>query len=239
MANRWQELWNNRQTHLDSIDMNDKQQVILELKRMVGWDHFGKDSDVVFEEFQKEYEYIKQNLELPVTGNVFEVGCGSGSNLYFFSRDGYKVGGSDYAENMLAVVDRVIGVDNLLECVCDDAADLNTDIKYDAVFAAAVFQYFNDIDYAEKVLNRMVAKSNKSVGIIRMFKAETKDEYIKYRRETTPNYDELYKDLPKLFLSEEFFRNFAAKNNLRVKFDHLHIKDFWNDPYIFDCFLYK
>lgn len=68
-------------------------------------------------------------------------GCGSGANLYFFKRDGFKVGGSDYAENLL--------------------------------------------------------------------NAETKDEYLAYRRAHTK------------------------------KFDKHHMEGFWNEPFNFDCFLYR
>ena len=68
---------------------------------------------------------------------------------------------------------------------------------------------------------------------------ETKEEYFNYRRKHTPNYDELYKDLPKLFYAKDFFIEYAKKNNLEVKFDKHHIEGFWNEPFNFDCFMYK
>ena len=114
-----------------------------------------------------------------------------------------------------------------------------TEIKYDAVFAGGVFYYFTDLSYAEKVLDRMVAKSKYSVGILRNLDAATQDEYLSYRRANTKNYDELYKNLPKLFIAKDFFREYAAKNNLTVKFDKHHMENFWNEPFNFDCFLYK
>ena len=85
----------------------------------------------------------------------------------------------------------------------------------------------------------MVAKSKYSVGILRILNAVTKDDYFKYRREHTKNYDELYKNLPKLFISKEFLREYAAKNNLQVTFPKHHIEGFWNEPFNFDCFMYK
>lgn len=172
-------------------------------------------------------------------GAVFEVGCGSGANLYFFKKDGFKVGGSDYAENLLSVTKKVIGAENLIECIAGEASDLPTDKKYDAVFAAAVFYYFSDLNYVEKVLDIMVAKAKRSVGLTRMLNAETKEDYLKYRREHTKNYDELYKNLPKLFISKDFFREYAARNNLEIKFPKHHIEGFWNEPFNFDCFMYK
>ena len=243
MENHWQELWNGRKINFDELSSEDEQRLVLELKRIVGWDFHGKKSSVSFDEFKKEYGYIKSNLGFnnAVGGglSVFEVGCGSGSNLYFFKRDGFAVGGSDYAENLLNVAKQVIGAENLVECLAGEAADLPTEIKYDAVFSSGVFPYFTDLNYAEKVLNRMVAKAKHSVGILRMLNAETKDEYLAYRRANTKNYDELYKDLPKLFLSKKFFEDYATKNSLTVAFPKHHMPGFWNEAFNFDCFLYK
>lgn len=140
---------------------------------------------------------------------------------------------------MLDVAKKVIGVENLIECIAGEATDLPTEIKYDAVFAAGVFQHFPDLAYAEKVLDRMVDKARRSVGILRVLNADAKDDYLKYRREHTKNYDELYKNLPKLFIAKDFFREYAAKNNLEIKFDQHHIEGFWNEAFNFDCFLYK
>lgn len=114
-----------------------------------------------------------------------------------------------------------------------------TAIKYDAFFSAGVFPYFSDLNYAERVLDKILAKAEHSIGILRVLSAETKDEYLKYRREHTKNYDELYKDLPKLFISKNFFEEYAAKNHLDVKFSQCHMNGFWNEPFNFNCFLYK
>ncbi|MBR0062343.1 MAG: class I SAM-dependent methyltransferase, partial [Selenomonadaceae bacterium] len=241
VENHWQELWNNRKINFDELSTEDEEQLILELKRIVGWDFHDKKNSVAFDEFRKEYNYIKENLGLSGknSGTVFEVGCGSGANLYFFKEDGFKVGGSDYAENLLAVTRRVIGEKNLIECIAGEAIDLPTEIKYDAVFAAAVLCYLPDLNYVEKVLDLMLNKARCSIGITRILNVETKDDYLKYRREHTKNYDELYKDLPKLFISKKFFEEYAAKNNLAIKFSKHHIEGFWNEPFNFDCFMYK
>lgn len=60
MENHWQELWNNRKINSDKISAEDERQLIMELKRIVGWDF--KNSSVTFDEFGKEYNYIKENL---------------------------------------------------------------------------------------------------------------------------------------------------------------------------------
>ena len=62
MENHWQELWNNRKINFDEITAEDEQRLILELKRIVGWDF--KNTSVDVDEFRKEYEYLKTNLGL-------------------------------------------------------------------------------------------------------------------------------------------------------------------------------
>ena len=239
MENHWQELWNNRKINFDELSSEDETRLILELKRIVGWDF--KNVVVDADEFKREYEYLKESLGLKdkTSASVFEVGCGSGANLYFFKKDGFKIGGSDYAENLLDVAKRILGEKFFVECIADEATNLPTEIKYDAVFAAAVFYYFPDLDYVEKVLDRMVDKATHSIGLLRLLDAAAKEDYLKYRREHTKNYDELYKNLPKLFLPKKFFEEYAAKNNLSIKFSKHHIEGFWNEPFNFDCFLYK
>ena len=62
MENHWQELWNNRKINFSELNVQDEQQLILELKRIVGWDF--KNTSIAADEFRKEYEYIKDNLGL-------------------------------------------------------------------------------------------------------------------------------------------------------------------------------
>jgi len=62
MENHWQELWNNRKINFDKLSAEDERQLILELKRIVGWDFNNITIDV--DEFKKEYEYLKENLRL-------------------------------------------------------------------------------------------------------------------------------------------------------------------------------
>ena len=87
MENHWQEIWNNRKVNVDELSSEDETRMILELKRIVGWDFYGKKSSVSVEEFKKEYNYLKENLGLTdkTSACVFEVGCGSGTNLYRFA----------------------------------------------------------------------------------------------------------------------------------------------------------
>ena len=94
--NHWQEIWNKRNSHLADIDRTDKRAMLLELKRINGFDVTG--GGIPYESLLKQYEETKAALRLPAGGSVFEVGCGAGANLWLFRLDGFAVGGLDYAE---------------------------------------------------------------------------------------------------------------------------------------------
>ena len=102
-------------------------------------------------------------------GSVFEVGCGCGANLYLFSEDGIKVGGLDYSETLVRIMKKVFAGKPPLECICNSADKLTTNIKYDAVFSNSVFSYFPDYSYAGNVLERMLVKANSCIGINVMY----------------------------------------------------------------------
>ena len=114
MENHWQELWNNRKINFAELSAEDESRLILELKRIVGWDFHGKKSSVSVDEFRKEYRYIKDNLDLRHGGSMYLRLVAAQVRIYIsFVKDGFKVGGLDYAENLLNIAKQVIGADNL------------------------------------------------------------------------------------------------------------------------------
>lgn len=152
---------------------------------------------------------------------------------------GFEVGGMDYSDALIKILKTVPTLENLRECICDEAINMPVDVKYDAVLSSGVFSYFYDLKYAETVLEKMFQKSNESIGILHIHNSEKEKEFLNFRRQLTPNYDERYKGLPNLFYSKNFFTNFAEKNNLKIKFTESFLDGFWNNPYIYNCFMYK
>ena len=161
MSNKWQDIWNNKQPSFSEIDLTNYKQVLLEMKRLSGWDHFGKGASVQYEAFEKESQYIKENLCLQRGDTVFEVGCNAGANLYLLARKGIKIGGMDYACQLVESAKRLLPKDMLIECSAGEAIDLTTEIKYDAVFAGGVFKYFPSLEYATTVLDKMLKKTKR------------------------------------------------------------------------------
>ncbi len=159
--------------------------------------------------------------------------------MYLFNEDGIRIGGLDYSENLIRIMREVFDDEILVECLCNEADQLPVEVKYDAVFSNSVFSYFPDFDYAEHVLERMLEKANSCIGLLDIHDKRTKEEFLAYRKATVENYEERYQNLPKLFYSKEFFSDFAVKHKLQIKFPAFQMPGYWNNEFVFHCFMYR
>ena len=241
--NKWKDIWSNRISNDNFFNGNPSEKdIFLELKRLDGFDCIG--STLTYDALINQYKMIKKmliekaynysNIDKKID-SVFEVGCGSGANLFLLENEGFKVGGIDYSKKLLGIAKQVLKTDDL---TCDEA--INMDVNpYDVILSNSVFSYFQSIEYAKQVLNKMVKKTNYSIGLIDLHDEDKKDAFIEFRRKEVPNYDELYKDLSKQFYSKDFFDKFAKDNDLDIVFTESDIPGYWNNDYIFNCFMYK
>lgn len=233
--NRWKEIWNNRtgrQLECASID-----ECIMELKRQNGFDIVEEEFDI--ESVYDQFEKMRRELSFygPVK-SIFEVGCGSGPNLLMAQNGGIKrIGGMDYSESMITTAKKILS--NCEELYCDEAVCMKTDIKYDAVIANSVFSYFPDCAYAEKVLSRMLVKCNNAIGILDIHDSRKKEQFLACRRAIAEDYDTRYEGLDKLFYEKEFFLDFAERHELNIKFVLSDIKGYWNNDFIFNCYMFQ
>ncbi len=122
---------------------------------------------------------------------------------------------------------------------CEEALRVPTEPRYDVVLADSVFQYFNDADYGQKVLERMWAKAGKMVVVTEVHDQEKKDEHMAYRRKCVENYDEVYAGLDKTFYTREMFLQFAEEHGGRCEIVQPDNELYWNNRFVFDCYLYK
>ena len=125
------------------------------------------------------------------------------------------------------------------ECFCCSADKMPVEIKYDAVFSNSVFSYFPDYEYAARVLNLMMVKTNHSIGLIDIHDEEKKDAFIEYRIKNVKDYEKRYKGLPKVFYPKDYFINFAKRNGLKIKFKSSDVEGYWNNDFVFNCYMYK
>lgn len=238
---KWHEVWERRTENKAVLRSKNPREIFMELKRINGWDSTG--SMLEYDQFYDQYVQTKNELEFSprsksnMISSVFEVGCGCGANLYLFQRDGYHVGGMDYAAHLIEIAGEFLT--DPIELICEEAASLPSDIKYDAVLSNSVFSYFDSYEYAEKVLEAMYHKANQSIGIIDIHNIEKKEEFIEYRKGLYEDYEERYQDLPKFFYDKSFFLDFAEKHNMSIRFTKPDMKEYWNNEFVFNCFMRK
>lgn len=123
---------------------------------------------------------LMELLDLTEGKRAYEVGCGSGANLYLMQHEGLTVGGADYAEGLVETARTVVPAAH--EMNVTEAAEIPTDEKYDAVFSNSVFSYFPDHVYATRVLERMLAKSTHAIGITDLHDRAKRQDYLTFRR---------------------------------------------------------
>ncbi len=68
---------------------------------------------------------------------------------------------------------------------------------------------------------------------------EKKEDFITYRRKVVKDYDKRYADLPKLFYTRQFFEGFAQRNNMSINFLESNVEGYWNNQFVFSCYMYK
>lgn len=241
MTITWEEIWNKKQADEAILQNKDFQAVYMELKRITGNDAFGTNKGMSFAQLQERFQNFKRELFFSTDKNkqvsVFEVGCGSGANLFSFENLGCRVGGIDYSKSFIAAATKVLRTP--VELYYGEAIDLDTEKKYDVVFSNSVFQYFPDEKYAQQVLERMLAKSNNVICVLEVHDNKLRSDFVNYRRATIEDYDNRYKDLHTLFLDKEFFLKFADEHELDIKFVKPNIKGYWNTEFVYDVYMYK
>lgn len=234
MGNNWQKIWESRKDTLSGIDMINYREVFIELKRINGFDVNGGPT---VDSLLRQYENTKAALNIVKGTAVFEVGCGAGANLYLFARDGCKVGGLDYSATLINIAKKVIPTDSLSELICTGADELPIDKKFDAVFSNGVFPYFDNYSYAKRVLEKMYLKSRRNIVVLAIYDKELEEIHLNHRRQTIENYDERYKDLPKLFYPRQFFEDFAARHDLSIHFTKNELEGYGNALFTYHCFM--
>lgn len=237
MANNWKNIWEKRSLNEEALGSDDINKLFSELKRADGFDVGG--GELSQEALLGQYEDIKQRLikgaPSPVK-SVYEFGCGSGANLLLFERDGFTCGGIDYSG---ALTDIALKVLKTRDITCSEAINAEVEPKYDCILSNSVISYFPDTEYTLGVLEKMFRKTNYSIGLVDVHDIEKKEDFTAYRRKNIENYDEKYADLHKLFYSKEFFSDFAREQGLKIEFSESAVENYWNNEFVFNCFMYK
>ncbi|MDE7268362.1 MAG: class I SAM-dependent methyltransferase [Lachnospiraceae bacterium] len=236
---KWKSIWDKKR--LDEIDLSKSEfEVFCDLKKADGFDVSVHDEEKYFQSFYNDWmEMYKKVNEIAQNDihSVYEVGCGSGVNLYLFQNRMKEavLGGIDYSQGLIDIAKDVISSTDL---VCGSAEHIDVQEKYDLVMADSVFQYFSGEEYAEDVLGKMILKSKKIVYISEIHDISLREEWLEYRRQSMENYDQVYEGLDKMFYSKDWILDIAKKHNRQVIFTKSDNPEYWNSRYIFNCFIF-
>ena len=241
MNNHWFDIWSNKGQSAIEVNTNEFQSYCA-LKKADGFDVAVNNETVYFMNFYKgflaSFDKMKALTGKEEFSSVFEVGCGSGVNLYLLRSRlaaGAYIGGLDYSQEMINLASKTLPE---AELYCGDATSLPTKPKVDIVMADSVFQYFGSLEYAKETLNKMFAKANDLVFLGEIHNAALYDEWLDNRRKTIADYDEKYKSLKKLFFSKEWLETVAEDNGRKVFFEDINNEEYLNSRYIFNTYFY-
>lgn len=240
MENRWKEIWNKEKEFTLPLKGGDEDEfaVYRELKRLDGFDVSVGDAEAYYRRFYDET--VAAWLRLGKKGEIrsaYEVGCGSGPNLYLLERRGIRAGGIDYSATLADIARKVVKDGGDIRT--DEAVNMDTDEKYDIVFSDGVFAYFPDEAYGLAVLEKMYEKATKVVMVREVFDKALREACEAHRKKLFVGYEERYRGLDKVFYEREMFARFAKERNCRIEFGGVENEYYWNSRYLFNCCIFK
>ncbi len=237
-GNNWKKIWSGKsvpglekaETEFDAFCI---------LKEADGFDVAVNDREKYFrafyEDFNRFYKELTAMCAVPLK-SVFEVGCGSGVNLFLFKNrlEDPVLGGLDYSKSLLDNAEKIAGGGDFIN---DNAENLPVVPKYDLVMSESVFEYFPSEEYSENVLRKMIQKSETATCILGIYDAEKEKEMMDYRRSTIPDYDKRYEGLPKRFYHKDMFIRIAEEFGKTVTFTVPENPEYWNAEYQYNAFI--
>jgi 2-polyprenyl-3-methyl-5-hydroxy-6-metoxy-1,4-benzoquinol methylase len=168
--------------------------------------------------------------------SIFEVGCGAGAFLFPFYNSGNCVAGIDYSENLVKISEKAMPKADFKVC---ESVNLDLSEKFDVVVSVGVFIYFENYEYAEKTLLKMIKKAKKGIAITDIADLSKKDNAIKEREKKACGdkaYSLKYKNLEHLYYAKEWFYDIFKKEGIDFYTEDQHIKNYFNNPYRFNIF---
>ena len=236
--NRWKTIWNSKHTVMDDHS-GDEFKRFCELKKANGFDVAVGNEEVYYKSFYNGwlqfYGMVKELVGNDID-SVFEVGCGSGVNIFMFKNriSNAVYGGCDYSEAMVKSAKIVTGSDDFS---CCGANEISVDPKYDLVMAESVFQYFESQEYAETVLRKMIEKTKRITYLGEIHNKLYENDLMEFRRRTIDNYEERYKGLNKLFLDKGWIESIAKDYGKKVIFTEVDNPEYLNGKYEYNCYI--
>ena len=183
-------------------------------------------------------DYLFKKIDIKEKDSIFEVGCGTGAFIYPLYLRGHKVGGADYSYHSIKIAKSIFCSKNF---ICEEAMNILSKIKFDVVLSHSVFQYFPNLDYAEKVIINMINKSNNKVAFLDINDASKEDIYheIRMGKMDHENYKKKYDGLNHTFYRKDWFQRLASKMDLYIEIFDQNFETYVNSTLRFNVVMIK
>jgi SAM-dependent methyltransferase len=174
-------------------------------------------STLSLSDHEVHFRYVVDSLGIGPADSVYDVGCGAGALLYWLRDKCAQVGGADFAASLIAHARTALPPGSDLEV--REASTIDTEPQYDVVLSNGVFIYFPTAAYAEEVLERMIAKATRAVGVLDVNDAELEADSREARAAAQGVRAADYAGLDQLYLRREFFEEAAARHGLTCRIE--------------------
>ncbi len=166
---------------------------------------------------------------------VFEVGCGAGAFLRPLADLGARVGGLDFAANLLAVARHALPGGRFVE---GEAAELPAAPAVEHVVSMGVFLYFPSEAYAERVLERACALAGRTLTLLDLPDRAHEARAIEARRRYLGEevYARDYADLEHRYYDRGWVRARLEAAGFEAHAEDQDIAGYYHAPYRFNVF---
>lgn len=229
----WRTVWQAKGRAAPDL-AGDPDRVLRGLMALAGYDSATSSLDP--QTHHAQVRYVRDRLGIRATDTVYEVGCGAGAMLYSLRPECAAVGGSDFADSLVALARTVLDSTDLTVC---DAATVPESPSYDVVLSNGVFLYFPDEAYARQVVLGMAAKARRAVAVLDVNDAMRREEFEAVRRQRQGPRHAGYTDLPQLYLDRDFFRRIGDELDLTCQIDNSVMTNSANGAYRFNALLFN
>ena len=212
MKSSWKKIWENKKKKFFGNNIND-------LLKLNGWD------TQVSTFSTNAWNHFVQNLikkyKIKKGHKILEIGCGSGAFLIPFYKKKIACVGLDYSKSLLSVAKKVMPNAKLYLSEAKNLGQLKK-YKFDFIFIHSVFQYFDSLKYANKVLHNLKPFLRKETKLFildvpnHLKKKNWEQDQIRLLGKKV--FLKRYKNFKHLFFKIIFFKQFCKKNNFKIKF---------------------
>jgi len=226
--NNWKKIWNkNERVNEIILDM---------LIKADGFD--SPTGGFILEDWTIYTNDLYKKISIQENDSIFEVGCGCGAFIYPLYLKGHKVGGVDYSKILISLAKPILTGGDFKN---QEATEIEEKIKYDILISHGVFFYFDNLDYAKKVIEKMIRKANKKIAILDINDKTKQAMYHDLRMQTMTkdDYKQKYAGLEHLFYTKDFFINIAKEHDLDIEIWDQSFEKYNNSKFRFNVIMRK